>query len=148
MTDLRGGGWATPSEELTALLLEARRQAAEMLGEGDCVQIGHNRGRGNDMTIYCSCCGRKLSFSYSAHNVLRAIYTLGWGSFGSALYCPECTRTWSERNVGRPMPGPKNTIRVIDCMYQPERGPCRRRSEEGAAEDVSNSDTSSGGGTM
>ena len=26
MTDLRGGGWATPSEELTALLLEARRQ--------------------------------------------------------------------------------------------------------------------------
>ena len=26
MTDLRGVGWATPSEELTALLLEARRQ--------------------------------------------------------------------------------------------------------------------------
>lgn len=26
MTDLRGGGWATPSEELTALVLEARRQ--------------------------------------------------------------------------------------------------------------------------
>lgn len=26
MTDLRGGGWATASEELTALLLEARRQ--------------------------------------------------------------------------------------------------------------------------
>lgn len=26
MTDLRGGGWATPSEELTALALEARRQ--------------------------------------------------------------------------------------------------------------------------
>lgn len=26
MTDLRGGGWATPSEELTALALEARWQ--------------------------------------------------------------------------------------------------------------------------
>jgi len=28
MTDLRDGGWATPSEELTALALEARRRGA------------------------------------------------------------------------------------------------------------------------
>lgn len=83
------------------------------------------------MTIYCSCCGKKHSFKYSAQNVLRAVYTCGWGSYGSALYCPECTRTWDERNAGRPMPGPRNTISVIDSLYQPEGGPYRRRTKEG-----------------
>lgn len=81
------------------------------------------------MTIYCSCCGKRHTFSYSANNVLRAVYTLGWGSYGSVLYCPECTKTWDERNPGRPMSGPDNTIRVIDDLYQPERGPRRRKAK-------------------
>lgn len=85
------------------------------------------------MKIYCSCCGSTHSFRYSAQNVLRAVYTLGWGSYGSVLYCPKCTRTWDERNPGRPMPGPDNTIRVIDSLYQPERGPYRYRTKEGKA---------------
>lgn len=82
------------------------------------------------MIIQCSCCGRKHSFSYSAGNVLCAVYTHGWGSFGSALYCPECSNSWDDRNKNRPQPGPDNTIRVIDRLYQPERGPYRRKPEE------------------
>ena len=87
------------------------------------------------MKIQCSCCGRKCSFPYSADNVLRAVYTFGWGSFGSALYCPVCSNSWDERNKNRPQAGPAHTIRVIDGLYQPERGPYRRRLEEGAYEE-------------
>lgn len=66
------------------------------------------------MKIMCSCCGNTHSFTYSAENAFCAVYKLGWGSFGSALYCPECTKTWAVRNPGRPMPGADNTVRVID----------------------------------
>lgn len=73
------------------------------------------------MTISCSNCGAGYSFRYSARNVIDAVYSLGWGSYGAALYCPECTKTWDERNEGRPMPGPENTIRVIDEMHKRSR---------------------------
>ena len=87
------------------------------------------------MTIQCSNCGKKHTFPYSADNVLRTVYTLGWGSFGLALYCPECSNSWEGRNKNRPQAGPDHTIRVIDGLYQPERGPYRRRPEEGAYEE-------------
>lgn len=83
------------------------------------------------MEISCSNCGKSEKFPYSASNVLRTVYNQGWGSYGSALYCPECSKTWNERNKGRPQPGPDHTIRVIDSLYQPERGPYRRKPEEG-----------------
>jgi hypothetical protein len=41
----------------------------------------------------------------------------GWNSFGSALYCPICSRTWDERNKGRKMHGKWNTARLIDEWY-------------------------------
>lgn len=82
------------------------------------------------MTIQCSNCGRTHSFSYSANNVLYAVYTLGWSSFGSALYCPECSNSWESRNRNRPQASPVHTIRVIDCLYQPERGPYRKMPAE------------------
>lgn len=83
------------------------------------------------MTIQCSNCGKTHSFAYSANNVLRAVYTHGWGSYGSALYCPACSNSWEGRNRNRPQAGPAHTIRVIDCLYQPERDPYRRKQEEG-----------------
>ncbi len=73
------------------------------------------------MTISCSNCGADYSFRYSARNVLNVVYNIGWGSYGAVIYCPRCTKTWDERNEGRPMPGPKNTIRVIDEMYKRSR---------------------------
>lgn len=70
------------------------------------------------MNISCSRCGAGDEFRYSTRNVLCAVYTKGWRSYGSALYCPECSATWDERNKGRPLPRPENTIVLIDELYQ------------------------------
>lgn len=70
------------------------------------------------MEILCSNCGKSEKFRYSVSNVLRTVYNQGWGSYGSALYCPECSKTWNERSKGRPQPGPENTIKVIDDLHR------------------------------
>jgi hypothetical protein len=66
--------------------------------------------------IQCSCCGNHTSFSYTVTNVMKQIKE-GWNSFGSALYCPICSKTWNERNKGIEMHGQWNTIRIIDERY-------------------------------
>lgn len=60
--------------------------------------------------IMCSNCGAEES----VHNSLRDISEVAerWGSFGGALYCPECVKTWHERNK-KPMSDYKNTFTVI-----------------------------------
>ena len=69
------------------------------------------------VTLQCSCCGNQRSVVYTALNA-ASIIKEGWGSYGSALYCPKCTRTWEERNgTNRPMPGKYNTLRMIDELY-------------------------------
>lgn len=70
------------------------------------------------MNITCSCCGASRSFRYDAANVLKLVYTEGWRSYGSALYCPECSATWDKRNKGRPLPEPEAAIGVIDNQYR------------------------------
>ena len=65
------------------------------------------------MFIQCSNCGKRHEFVYSTQTVLKAVKD-GWNSFGNALYCPECSATWNERNKGKKMNGYWNTIRVID----------------------------------
>lgn len=70
------------------------------------------------MRIMCSCCGAKEEFQYSVGNVLTIVVGHGWGSCGGALYCPECSATWDERNKGRPMADYKNTIARIDELHQ------------------------------
>lgn len=74
--------------------------------------------------VYCSNCG------FSEKVVLGdmpALVKKGWGSYGRALYCPECTKTWDKRNPGRPMAGEINTLSVIMDMVlsnacEPEYG--------------------------
>lgn len=73
------------------------------------------------MDIQCSRCGATMSLAYSVGNVIGATRA-GWNSYGSALYCPACSATWDERNKGRPLAGPENTIDVIDDMYAREYG--------------------------
>lgn len=41
----------------------------------------------------------------------------GWNSFGSALYCPECVKTWDERNDGRKLAGERNTFFAIMRLF-------------------------------
>lgn len=61
-----------------------------------------------------------MVLAYSAGRVIEATRK-GWNSYGSALYCPECSATWDERNKKKPLSGPENTIKVIDAMYARDR---------------------------
>lgn len=58
--------------------------------------------------IFCSNCGK--SYRMSTKNVVcvRDAINAGWGSCGSALYCPKCSKTWHERNK-KPMSDGENT---------------------------------------
>ena len=68
------------------------------------------------MTIQCSNCGKWEGFRYSQKRVER-LAKEGWGSFGGALYCPECTATWRERN-DKPLAPNHNTVAVIEELRQ------------------------------
>jgi hypothetical protein len=63
------------------------------------------------MRIQCSNCGASKEFRFNSGKVLEAINE-GWGSYGSALYCPECTKTWYERN-DKDLADKVNTMSVI-----------------------------------
>lgn len=69
------------------------------------------------MEISCSNCGKRKKFRYSASNILCTVYNQGWSSYGSALYCPECSKTWNGRNPGRPLARPESTVNLIDEWY-------------------------------
>ena len=66
------------------------------------------------LNIMCSNCGK----TESVHNSLDEIAKVAerWGSFGCALYCPECVKTWNERN-SKPMSDYKNTFTVIATLF-------------------------------
>ena len=67
--------------------------------------------------IMCSCCGNHETVSNRKVSNSIDLIKRGWGSCGSALYCPECTRTWKERNSGRPMADERNTFFVILNLF-------------------------------
>lgn len=76
------------------------------------------------MQISCSCCGhrsRKYTFDAARQILSKApdeIIRAGWDSFGSAYYCPDCARTWEERNgKDRPLWGDAHTReRLLETM--------------------------------
>ena len=73
--------------------------------------------------LTCSNCGELREVSASGSRAYyREIIWDGWGSCGSALYCPECTRTWDRRNK-KPMSDDINTILVIqEILLKGRRG--------------------------
>ena len=50
--------------------------------------------------IQCSCCGNHESLENSIDATVEKIKS-GWGSCGSALYCPKCSKEWKNRNGKR-----------------------------------------------
>lgn len=66
--------------------------------------------------IQCSCCGHHEKVSNSVDAVSKKIFK-GWGSCGSALYCPECSKEWPKRNGDRPMADERNTFIVITTLF-------------------------------
>lgn len=61
----------------------------------------------------CSCCGNHEELSNEKVEYTVDAIKRGWWSCGSALYCPECSKTWAERNGSRPMSGERNTFCII-----------------------------------
>ena len=75
------------------------------------------------LQVSCSACGhRSRKFGYDRYrrylDAPDKIVKAGWGSFGSALYCPKCAATWEERNgKDRPMWGNAHTReRVLEII--------------------------------
>ena len=69
--------------------------------------------------IQCSNCGTQHQMKYAVGRIVQAISN-GWDSYGNALYCPECSRTWYNRNK-KPMGGKWNTMRIIDEIHDRQR---------------------------
>lgn len=68
-----------------------------------------------DIDIMCSNCGLRKTIPNNLDEIDKTVKE-GWGSCGHALYCPECSRTWSERNP-HPMADFKNTFTVIAAKF-------------------------------
>lgn len=66
--------------------------------------------------IQCSCCGNHESLENSIDATVEKIKS-GWGSCGSALYCPKCSKEWKNRNGERQMGGERNTFLVITNLF-------------------------------
>lgn len=72
-----------------------------------------------EILVTCSNCGKQKRLKNTVDYTV-AFIKLGWGSCGSALYCPECSKSWSERNGDRPMGDDKNTFYVIMQKFMKE----------------------------
>ena len=66
--------------------------------------------------IQCSCCGNHENLENSIDATVEKIKS-GWGSYGSALYCPKCSKEWKNRNGERPMGDERNTFLVITNLF-------------------------------
>lgn len=75
---------------------------------------------GNFLTIMCSRCGCTEDLTYTPEQLDAAI-TKGWNSYGRALYCPECSRTWHDRNT-KELAGRTHTIGVIWRLHRSLQG--------------------------
>lgn len=71
------------------------------------------RTRVYQILLTCSNCGKHARLENRYVDDTVKFIKSGWGSCGSAIYCPECTATWSERNGDRPMGDEKNTFFVV-----------------------------------
>ena len=65
------------------------------------------------VTIQCSNCGKCRRISTAKQKYIINVISQGWGSFGGALYCPECSATWEERNRDKPMANALHTYNLI-----------------------------------
>lgn len=86
--------------------------------------------------IMCSACGYHEKLSNEKIDDSVDVIKRGWGSCGSALYCPECTKAWSDRNGNRKMADERNTFVLImrlffdainDAKEKPKKETVRKR---------------------
>lgn len=69
------------------------------------------------ITIQCSNCGKIRNVRNSMQSALKCVEE-GWGSFGSAFYCPDCVKTWDERNE-KPLSDANTTFcRIMNVLIK------------------------------
>lgn len=73
------------------------------------------------ITLQCSNCGNSRNVRNSMKSAMKCVED-GWGSFGSAFYCPNCVKTWDERN-NKPLSGKNDTfVRIMNKLLEQLRG--------------------------
>ena len=70
--------------------------------------------------LICSNCGQKEEIADDMDSVIATVVK-GWRSTPGAMYCPECVKTWKDRN-GSEMPSNEiNTFWAIGSHILQER---------------------------
>ncbi|MDO5397545.1 MAG: hypothetical protein Q4G33_06415 [bacterium] len=75
------------------------------------------------VNISCSRCGKHNEFDYSVSSVIDNVVKRGWNSCGGVLYCPDCVMFWKKVSPDRELGGAKNTIRVVDRLWEDDNRP-------------------------
>lgn len=65
--------------------------------------------------ISCSRCGESRRLSTKQVDCVGSAIKAGWGSYGSALYCPKCAKSWHDRNE-KPMADESHTAMRIAAL--------------------------------
>ena len=71
------------------------------------------------MRLICSCCGRSDTIKPLGWNV-SDLLDKGWRSYSSNPYCPECSKTWHERN-DKPLGNRGDTYALLHELAAKER---------------------------
>lgn len=85
-------------------------------------------------TITCSRCGHRSEEVERNQSSAEDLVSEGWGSYGSAVYCPTCTESWAERNPGRPLSNALATVLTITSRMLDEAEQDIRYLKGGTAE--------------
>lgn len=64
--------------------------------------------------LRCSNCGDCRELTSTVDDTVDSVKE-GWGSYSTNLYCPQCSRTWKERNFTE-MNGEDVTFKIIMNM--------------------------------
>lgn len=71
--------------------------------------------------IRCSNCGKSRRLTTSRRESLENAVKKGWGSSGSALYCPKCSATWHERNTKSMSDSPNTFLVMASLIWQAQK---------------------------
>lgn len=67
----------------------------------------------SEFELTCSCCGAHSRHLKRSLNYAVELADEGWRNYGTAMYCPSCSETWSERNPGRNLSSYPITVTAI-----------------------------------
>lgn len=79
--------------------------------------------------IQCSRCGKRRRISTKSEKFIANAVRQGWGNYGRALYCPECSNFWFVRNT-QAMGSKTDTFRLIAMVICQQVIDCTKRGKK------------------